>query len=102
MRQGTLQADKAYLDAAWAETLEKEHTIQLLAPRKRRKDDVLISGDAASSFVSSLRQPIECFFNWLDRLTNIQSASSVRSLSGLLLHVFGRIAAALFSLVFLS
>ena len=31
--------------------------------------------------------------------TDIQSASSVRSLSGLLLHVFGRIAAALFSLV---
>ena len=95
--QGRLFADKAYIDAAWAEVLDKECAVQLLTPRKRRKGDVLLSGDAVSSFVSSLRQPIECFFNWLNRLTNIQSASSVRSLSGLLLHVFGRIAAALFS-----
>ena len=61
---------------------------------------VLVSGDAFSSFVSSIRQPIECFFNWLNRLTNIQSASLIRSLSGLLLHVFGRIAAAIISLIF--
>lgn len=100
LEQGRLFADKAYIDAAWAEALKNERAIQLLTPRKKRKGDVLISGDAASSFVSSLRQPIECFFNWLNRLTNIQSASSVRSLSGLLLHVFGRIAAALFSLSF--
>lgn len=52
------------------------------------------------TFVSALRQPVECFFNWLNRLTSIQSASMIRSLSGLLSHVFARIAAALISLIF--
>jgi hypothetical protein len=42
------------------------------------------------------------FFNWLNHLTNIQNASMVRSLSGLLFHVFGRIAAALAALLFNS
>ena len=74
----------------------------LLTPRKKQKDDVLVSGDTFSTFVSSLRQPIECFSNWLTRLTDIQSASSVRSLSGLLCHIFGRIAAALANLLFYS
>ena len=97
---GRLDADKAYTDAAWAASLKKNYALELITPRKKRKGDVLISGDTFSTFVSSIRQHIECFFNWLNRLTNIQSASLVRSLSGLLLHVFGRIAAALISLIF--
>ena len=100
LRPGKLYADKSYIDADWKEALKKKHALELLTPRKKRKDDVLISGDTFSTFVSSLRQPIECFFNWLNRLTNIQSASMVRSLSGLLLHVFGRIATALAALLF--
>ena len=100
--QGRLYADKAYTDAAWAEALKKDHALELLTPRKKRKGDVIISGDTFSTFVSSIRQPIECFFNWLNRLTNIQFASLVRSLSGLLLHIFGRIAAAIISLIFNS
>ena len=100
LKQGRLYADKAYIDAAWTESLKNESAIALLTPRTKAKDDVLISGDTLSAFVSALRQPIECFFNWLNRLTNIQSASQVRSLSGLLLHLFGRIAAALAALIF--
>ena len=100
LKQGRLYADKAYMDAAWAEALKKDHALELLTPRKKRNGDVLISGDFLSTFVSSIRQPIECFFNWLNRTTNIQSASLVRSLSGLLLYVSGRIAAALISLIF--
>ncbi len=100
LKQGRLYADKAYIDADWKTALKNGHAIELITPRKKNKDDSLVSGDTFSSFVSSVRQPIECFFNWLNRLTNIQSASSVRSLSGLLLHLFGRIAAALFSLIF--
>ena len=102
LKQGTLYADKAYIDAAWAEALQKDHALQLLTPRKKRKYDALTSGDTFSSFVSSVRQLIECFFNWLNRTTNIQSAFLVRSLSGLFLHLFGRIAAALISLIFNS
>ena len=93
LKYGKLYADKAYADTAWAEALKKDHALELLTPRKKHKGDVLVSGDSFSTFVSSIRQPIECFFNWLNRLTNIQSACLVRSLSGLLPHVFGRIAA---------
>ncbi len=100
IKQGRLYADKAYIDAAWESALRDNHAIELITPRKKRKEDVLASGDTFSTFVSSVRQPIECFFNWLNRLTAIQSASIVRSLSGLLLHLFGRIAAALISLIF--
>ena len=97
LRPGTLYADKAYIDADWAESLKQNHALELLTPRKKRKGDVLISGDTFSTFVSSVRQPVECFFN---RLTNIQTASMVRSLSGLLFHVFARIATALVALLF--
>ena len=102
LRPGKLYADKAYADAGWAESLKVNHALELLTPRKKHKGDTLISGDTFSTFVSSIRQPIECFFNWLNRLTNIQSACMVRSLSGLFLHVFGRISAALCSLLFNS
>ncbi len=100
LTQGRLYADKAYADAAWADLLKNSHSIELITPRKKHKGDTLGSGDTFSTFVSSVRQPIECFFNWLNRLTNIQSASLVRSFSGLLLHIFGRIAAALVTLIF--
>ena len=102
LQHGRLYADKAYIDSAWKVALKNDHAIELLTPRKRSREDTSISGDAFSSLVSSARQPIECFFNWLNRLTNIQSASLVRSFSGLLLHLFGRIAAALSSLGFYS
>ena len=102
LRHGKLYADKAYADTGWADSLVKNHALKLLTPRKKHKGDTLISGDTFSTFVSSVRQPIECFFSWLNRLTNIQSASLVRSLSGLLLHVFGCISAALCSLLFNS
>ena len=100
LRSGKLYADKAYADIAWTESLKKNHAMELITPRKKHKGDVLVSGDSFSTFVSSIRQPIEWFFNWLNRLTNIQSASMVRSLSDVLLHVFGRIAAAFAALLF--
>ena len=99
---GKLYADKAYSDAQWAQSLKQNHALVLLTPRKKQKGDVLVSGDTFSTFISSVRQPIECFFNWLNRLTAIQAASLVRFLSGRLLHVFGRIAVALASLIFNS
>lgn len=94
---GTLFADKAYMDEAWALTLEKEFSVKIVTPRKRKKNDVLQSRDTFSSSVSAFRQQIEGFFSWLNARTNIQSASKVRSTSGLLVHIFGRIAAAFFA-----
>ncbi len=53
-----------------------------------------------SKAVSSIRQPIESFFNWLIEKTDIQRASKIRSTNGLLVHVFGKLTAAFISLIF--
>ncbi len=60
---GALYADKAYIDDEWAQLLHTEYDIQISTPRKKRRGDTLLSGDAFSTFVSMRRQPIECFFN---------------------------------------
>lgn len=51
-----------------------------------------------SAAVSRVRQPIEALFAWVQEHTGIEIASKVRSSRGLLVHVFGRLAAALFLL----
>jgi len=53
-----------------------------------------------SRAVSQIRQPIEAFFNWIIEKVGIQNASKVRSEKGLLVHVFGRFAAALMIMTF--
>lgn len=40
-------------------------------------------------------KPIESFFNWLNDGFGIQNASKVRPNQGLIVHTFGKIAAAL-------
>ena len=94
LKPGKLLADKAYIDAEWAQPLKQNHELLLLTTRKKQKDDVLCSGDTISTFVSSLCQHIEYFFSWPNRLTDIQTASLVHC------HLFGRIAAALAMLLF--
>lgn len=100
--KGCLLADKAYRDSDWAETLEREHGIKIITPRKKMKGDTLLSGDAYSTSVSSMRQPIESFFHWLNARFHIQCASFIRSSAGLLFHVFSAIATALFFKLFNS
>ena len=95
LRPGWLYCDKAYIDADWKETLEKEYGVQIRTPRKKQHGDTLFTGDTMSTVVSSVRQPVESFFNWLSDLTNIKAASKVRSSQGLLLHIFGRVAFAI-------
>ena len=46
-----------------------------------------------SKAVSTVRQPIESFFNWINEKTQIQKASKVRSSKGLLVHIFGKLTA---------
>ena len=48
--------------------------------------------------VSWVRQPIESLFNWIEEQTKIQQASKIRSSSGLLVYVFGQLAAAMWLL----
>ena len=56
--------------------------------------------DLFSKAVSEVRQPIEGFFNWLIEKTDFQRASKVRSTKGLMVHVFGKLAAAFINLIF--
>jgi hypothetical protein len=60
------------------------------------------ANDLFSTAVSNIRQPIVGFFNWLIEKTDFQRASKVRSANGLLIHVFGKLAAAFIFLIFNS
>lgn len=97
---GKLYADRAYIDKGWREWLQQERNIIIITPRKKQKYDTLCSEDAASTFVSSVRQPIESYFNWLNAKTGIQNASRVRSYAGLLFHIFSCLAFAAFLQLF--
>lgn len=101
--------DKIYHDKEFFDDLAKNDGSLMLTPVKGIKgqpDCIKFIDNAAndlfSKAVSSIRQPIEAFFNWLNEKTNIQRASSVRSTNGLLVHVFGKLAVAFIGLIFNS
>jgi len=100
-RNMTLFCDKAYIDESWKAVLDEFQNIQVITPKKRAKgQEFLESADALlSTLVSRIRQPIESLFNWLQEKTKIQCASKIRSTTGLLAHVFGRLTAAFWSAV---
>lgn len=91
-------ADKAY--QVGNKAIYQEGSTEVLTPVKKEKGQSYL--DAAdqwlSTAISRVRQPIESFFNWINEKTGIQMASKVRSTNGLMVHVFGRLAAALFSM----
>lgn len=97
---GELYFDKAYADGLLAQAAKAEQDLALFTPVKKAKGQAYL--DAAdqwlSTAVSRVRQPIESLFNWLEEKTGIQRASKVRSYNGLLVHVFGRLAAAMWLL----
>ncbi|WP_259220781.1 transposase [Salinibacter ruber] len=97
IEDGVLCGDKAYCDGPLKERLAEDQNLDLLTPVKREKGQkTLPAADKLfSEAVSRLRQPIESLFNWTDEKTGIQRASKVRSYRGLLVHAFGRLAAAM-------
>ena len=48
------------------------------------------------SAISRVRQPIETLVGWIEEKTGIECAGKVRSYNGLMVHVFGKLAAAMF------
>lgn len=103
----TFYGDKIYNDAEFFKDLAINTNSVMLTPVKgvKGQPDVIKQRDKAandlfSTAVSTIRQPIESLFNWLIVKTDIQRASKVRSTKGLLVHVFGKIAAAFIYLVF--
>jgi hypothetical protein len=89
-----LYADKAYEYFKRAQGLP----FAVMTPVKRQKgQEPLDTADRwLSRAVSQVRQPVESMFNWIEEKTGIEIASKVRSFQGLLVHVFGRLAAAMF------
>jgi hypothetical protein len=102
LREGEVYADKAYIDEIMKQLLEQEQQVEIHTPIKKKKGQKKLElfDQLLSSSVSRIRQPIESLFNWIHEKTNIQTASKVRSYNGLMVHVFGKLAAAMFLLVF--
>ncbi len=100
---GILIGDKAYLDQELRADLARA-TVTLVTPIKKRKgqETLPLFDQLQATSVSRIRQPIESFFNWINEKTGLQQASKVRSTKGLLVHVFGRFAAAMLLLTFNS
>ena len=73
----------------------------LKTPVKKKKGQktLLLFQEAFFTLVSQMRQPIESLFNWIQEKTGIQIASQVRSTQGLLVHVFGKMIAAMLMLL---
>jgi len=95
-----LFGDKAYMDESFKLEL-KEQEIKLLTPIKKPKKAKLTDEQKRfNQTVSSFRQPIESFFKWLIDKTDIQRASSVRSIEGLIIHCLGKLTFALLLLNF--
>jgi hypothetical protein len=95
-----IYADKIYADTDLNDGMQANQNSIILTPVKKHKGQKIVDAadDTYSYLVSKVRQPIESFFNWLIEKTQIQFAQRVRSEKGLLVHIWGKFAAALFLL----
>lgn len=107
MYNRTIVADKAYANAEFWSDKMITNNVSILTPVKAikgqstwEKQQNKAWADLFSTAVSTVRQPIESLFNWLNEKTKIQMASKVRSTNGLLTFICGRIAAAFIKLIF--
>ena len=93
----SIYGDKAYCNNELQEQSLVNQSLSIRTPIKlsRSKKQLTFFEKLYSKSVSSIRQPIESFFNWLQEKTRIHEASKVRLFEGLKVHVFGRFAAAM-------
>jgi len=103
----TFYGDKIYHNVDYFNNLTTSKNSMMLTPIKGVKNQSdweknfdRAYNDLFSKAVSTIRQPIEAFFNWLIEKTDFQRACKTRSTAGLLVHVFGKISAAFISLIF--
>lgn len=96
-------ADKAYQDKPMQKRMRSRGS-ELLSPVKypRGACEAMCkfnkaADDLFSHAVSAVRQPIEAFFAWLLEKSDIQRASKIRSISGLLVHIFNKLSASFIS-----
>ena len=93
----SIYADKAYRDKDLQQELETCNQVFLNTPHKKAKGqaNLLLFQQVDNTNLSRIRQPIDALFAWLQEKTGIQQASKVRSVSGLYLHIWGKLAACL-------
>ena len=77
--------------------VELDQELKVLTPIKKQRGQKHLSSEDKiySNAVSRIRQPIESLFGWLNKVTGIGGALNVRSSTGLLTHIYGRLAAAM-------
>ena len=99
--------DRIFSDEPYFKEKADEQNIYMFAPIKLVKGETEVVRQREKAFrdlygvaVSTIRQPVESFFNWLNEKAQIQNAQKVRSTKGLMVHVFGKIAAAFIYLFF--
>lgn len=99
---GALFGDKAYCDQATANALAAQGTTLCTPDKQARGQTTYGVGESGlwSRFVSTMRQPVESFFNWLIEKTGLQSAAKVRSSAGLTVHCYGKLTVAFYLLCF--
>ncbi|WP_235209184.1 transposase [Methylobacter sp. BBA5.1] len=92
-----LYGDKAY-QRPDADAVRQTQNLTILTPVKKQKGQHYLEPQDQwlSTAVSRVRQPIEALFAWIEEKTGIECVSKVRSYNGLMVHVFGKLAAALF------
>jgi len=90
-------ADKAYGDQNLESDLKIQQAVELLTPIKLEPGQQRLDlfQNLYSATISGIRQPIESFFNWLQEKTAIHLGSKIRSYQGLIVHIFGKLAAGL-------
>ena len=100
-------ADKIYRSSDYWEQERRDKANELFAPVKsikgasvEEKQRSKAADDLYSQAVSSVREPIEALFSWLNEKTDIQRASKCRSTCGLLIHTMGKVAIAFLYLIF--
>jgi hypothetical protein len=92
-----LYGDKVYQLPDEEEFDDKQRLAVPTPVKKHQGQEHLDAADPLFSMaVSRIRQPIESLLAWIEQPTGIESASKVRSYADLMVHVFGRLAAAVF------
>jgi hypothetical protein len=95
-----LFGDVAYPTPQIIQHLTAQHS-RLVAPQKKPKGTGLTADEKYyNRLVRSIRQPVESLFNRIQEKTGIQRAGKVRSTDALMIHCWGKLAAAFFLLVF--
>ena len=76
--------------------MHAENRVKIIHPIKKDTGQEFLdaSDQLYSTAVASIRQPIESLFSWINEKTGIQIASKVRSTTGLITHIFGRLCVA--------